>query len=447
MTATLITAFEAAAERHAGRTAVVGPGGEPVTYDALRRRARRIAGGLLERGVRRGDCVIVCQPKSVDAVAALYGVMMAGAAYVPVDPESPPARAASIAADCRASAIVTDRADRPALAEVAAPVVEVDGLATSGAEPVAAPAGDDDLAYVLFTSGSTGRPKGVPLTHANAGAFLDWCSATFAPTPDDRFSSHAPFTFDLSILDVHLGLRHGAAVVLVDHHAAVDPRALAGLIAEHRITVWYSVPSILGMMAEHGRLDEHEAGSLRLVLFAGEVFPPAALARLRAAWPHPVYWNLYGPTETNVCTAFRCPDAVAPGQTHPHPIGRACAHCVAVIVNEDGNPCARPGRGRLLIGGPSVMGGYLNRPDLSERAFRHLDGVRYYDTGDLVDVDADGCMTFRGRADRMIKRRGYRIEPGEIEAALARRRSSRRRRRRSPSSRSSSTARRACRRT
>jgi non-ribosomal peptide synthetase component F len=198
------------------------------------------------------------------------------------------------------------------------------------------PPSAEDLAYILYTSGSTGRPKGVCLEHRHATTFVDWCVRTFECGPDDRCSSHAPFHFDLSILDLWMPLACGASVALIEESLAKDPRGLPAFIDERGITIWYSVPSILSLMATHGRLDEHAHDRLRIVCFAGEVFPLPGLRALRTAWPEPDFWNLYGPTETNVCTALRLPATIEVDRTEPFPIGRACDHCEIRLVDDDG---------------------------------------------------------------------------------------------------------------
>jgi amino acid adenylation domain-containing protein len=281
-----------------------------------------------------------------------------------------------------------------------------------------APAG---LAYILYTSGSTGRPKGVMLTHENAACFVRWCSDVFAPRSSDRFSSHAPFHFDLSILDIYLPLRHGATLVLVGEDLGKDPVALAAFLAERRLTVWYSTPSILSMLATYGRLERHDLSTLRIVLFAGEVFPVRHLRRLKELVPGPRYFNLYGPTETNVCTYHEIPPGIPADRTAPYPIGAVCAHYRARVEDEAGNEAGTGEPGELLISGPGVTRGYWNLPERDAAVFRTTgDGRVWYRTGDVVIDPGDGCFTFVGRRDRMVKRRGYRVELGEIEAALYR---------------------------
>jgi non-ribosomal peptide synthetase component F len=240
-------------------------------------------------GVSPGDRVGIYLHKSIDSVAAIFGILKAGAAYTPVDPDAPVARNAYILSDCSVKAAVLEssnvdkllaefdgeappllcleetgggfflkKALDQAQAEDPAPIVET-------AEP-----SPDSLAYILYTSGSTGKPKGVMLSHRAAISFVDWCSELFEPSTKDRFSSHAPFHFDLSILDLYLPIKHGATLVLIDEKVGKDPLRLAQLIAEEEITSWYSTPSILSFLAQYGRLERYDLSALRTVLFDGE---------------------------------------------------------------------------------------------------------------------------------------------------------------------------------
>jgi amino acid adenylation domain-containing protein len=278
----------------------------------------------------------------------------------------------------------------------------------------------DDLAYILYTSGSTGIPKGVMLTHRNATSYVDWCSEVFTPREDDRFSSHAPFYFDLSILDIYVPVKHGATVHLIPDELGKNPKDLARFIADRRLTVWYSTPAILSLLGEFGGLARSDYSSLRLVLFAGEVFPVKQLRRLVSLWPTPAYYNLYGPTETNVCTFAPIPTPIPELRSEPYPIGWPCSHCEAMVLDSE-EQSAEPGlEGLLYIAGPSVFSGYWGRPKESSAAFLERGGTRWYNTGDVVKQDGSDGFLYMGRRDRMIKRRGYRIELGEVESCLYR---------------------------
>jgi acyl-coenzyme A synthetase/AMP-(fatty) acid ligase len=209
-------------------------------------------------------------------------------------------------------------------------------------------------------------------------------------------------------------------LVIVEEHLGKEPARLAPWIAEKGITVWYSTPSILSLMAQFGKLDERSYQDLRLVLFAGEVFPIKFLRQLKSLWPHPRYFNLYGPTETNVCTYLEVPAVIPDSQSEPVPIGRACEHCSAKVVDETGAEVPRGAEGELCIAGPSVLQGYWNLPENTDNAFLGGRGSGWYRTGDIVVELPDGGFKYLGRRDRMVKKRGYRIELGEIEAALYR---------------------------
>jgi amino acid adenylation domain-containing protein len=442
MGAALHAYLEQAARSGPGHEAVLEPGGASIRYGALAALAARARDRLVALGAGPGERVGLCLRKSIDAVAGLLGALEAGAAYVPVDPTAPAERNAFILADCAVRAVWVERRLEPALrAELeklgARPellVLEEPGggkglaaclerLDASRPAPAAASARPDasDLAYILYTSGSTGKPKGVMLSHENAVAFVEWCARVFDPRADDRFSSHAPFHFDLSILDLYLPMRTGATLVLVPEDVGKEPGKLAALIAEARLTVWYSAPSILAFLARYGKLEALDTSKLRLVLFAGEVFPLVHLKALQAKLPHPRYFNLYGPTETNVCTFFELPREIPPERGEPFPIGKVCDHLESVIVDPAGRPAAPGEEGELCIRGPNVMRGYWSRPELTEKAFLRVGpGAPYYRTGDLVAPEPDGNLRFLGRRDRMVKKRGYRVELGEIEACLYR---------------------------
>jgi amino acid adenylation domain-containing protein len=435
----LVEYLERSAITHGDRCAVVEPSGSALTYRELDDRANRIAGFLADAGVRSGDRVGVIAPKSAAVVATLFGIMKAGAAYVPADYTAPATRNRTLLADCavkvaflhsRCASIADEwpSAQHPA-------VVWFDGADAAGPRAGAAastswdtivahepmrerPAIEPtDLAYILYTSGSTGVPKGVMLTHENATSFVDWCSDEFQPNEQDRFSSHAPFHFDLSVLDLYLSLKHGSTLFLISEEVGKNPQQLAAFVATNRLTVWYSTPSILSLLAQFGALDKHDCSSLRTVFFAGEVFPVKHLRSIVERWPQAVFFNLYGPTETNVCTFARIPTPIPPDRTEPYPIGFVCPHCESLVLDAFNGSRVAPGdEGLLHIAGASLFQGYWGRP--TDELFFEREARRWYSTGDVVRESPREGFIYLGRRDRMVKRRGYRIELGEIERAL-----------------------------
>ncbi|MFQ5534962.1 MAG: AMP-binding protein, partial [Sphingomonadales bacterium] len=278
----------------------------------------------------------------------------------------------------------------------------------------------DDLAYILYTSGSTGRPKGVMLSHRNAVSFVDWCTEALEPDGSDRFSSHAPFHFDLSILDIYLPIKHGATLYLIGEELSKNPAGMVEMIARNHLTFWYSTPSVLRILMDFGKLADQPDCSLRKIAFAGEVFPVKHLRALQKILPEVRYFNLYGPTETNVCTAFEVVGPIPDERIDPYPIGPVCSHLRARVIDGEGRDVAVGEEGELIISGPGVMQGYWNMADRTAAAFIEDETGRWYRTGDIVIEGDGGVFGYVGRRDRMVKRRGFRIELGEIEAALYR---------------------------
>ena len=440
-----------AAARQPKRPAVAADGCL-LTYEELDRLSSKLARALLRLGVARGDRVGILAPKSAAAVIAVYGALKAGTCYVPLDPKAPAERLSHIVQDSGAAVIVADEARAPQAATLAEAipwptsvvVVGIPGRPEAAIPPVqgesivpwAAVAGESgeplaeeraietDLAYILYTSGSTGVPKGVMISHRNSLTFVDWSAAAAELGEQDRVCSPAPLTFDLSVFDVFATCRAGACLSVLPDGATTFPVSIARWLAAERISVWYSVPSALVLLACYGSLQQVDLSALRTVIFAGEVFPPKHLTRLMAELPHARYLNWYGPTETNVCTAFEVPAGWA--DARPTPIGKACANTEVFAVTSEGRRTSRPGEvGELYVRGPSLMRGYWGQQAktsevLVPHPFRAESNELVYRTGDLVTLEPSGNYAFLGRGDSMVKIRGYRVELGEVEAALHR---------------------------
>ncbi|MFJ9818656.1 amino acid adenylation domain-containing protein [Streptomyces sp. NPDC101151] len=443
--ATLTTLLETAVRDHPD-TIAVKERRRRVTYAELDAISNCAASALTAQEPVRGRRVGVWLNKSVEAVAAIHAVLRCGAAYIPIDPTAPPKRAAAILADSGASWLITtsERAQtlRSCAPEVSRglslltvgevdtgdPVTAADATwedaltRYAGAPPVRVTVAPDDVAYLLYTSGSTGTPKGVVLTHANARAFVDWGVDEFALSSRDVLASHAPFHFDLSILDLFGAAACAGGVALVPESHQGLGRALVRFVAEQDVSVWYSVPTALRRMVDASRAGELADTRLRVVAFAGEEYPTRHVRALRGALPAgSALYNLYGPTETNVCTFHRlAPEDLAKDAPPAPPIGRACPYTTTFLRGPDGTPLPETGEavGELCVTGGSVMRGYWNDGEKTAAALVERAGRRFHHTGDLVRRRADGLMVFVGREDTMVKVKGHRIELGEIEAVL-----------------------------
>jgi amino acid adenylation domain-containing protein len=418
-----------------------------LTYAELEASSNRLAHLLQARGVVAGNRVGLYLEKAAESIIAIYAVLKAGGVYVPLDPQAPVTRTAYVTRNCDIRWVLTGGEKSGSWGELTALATQIEGLIVLNddgadqsrqagaaavldrslidAQPDSPPAvyrHRSDIAYILYTSGSTGNPKGVMLTHDNALAFVDWAVDEYQVRADDRLSNHAPLHFDLAIFDIFAAARAGATLVLVPPAISIFPIEIARFIERNEITVWYSVPSLLSKLSEKANLGPGSLPWLRTILFAGEVFPAKYLRRLMLQLPHVRFSNLYGPTETNVCTWY---DVSAPPDEsgEPIPIGRAITGVDVFVVSDDLKPAARGEVGELIVWGPTVMQGYWNDPDRTSQTLIADPLGRpenVYRTGDLVREDADGNFRLLGRRDAQIKSRGYRIELGEIETALYR---------------------------
>jgi clorobiocin biosynthesis protein CloN4 len=402
--------IDSASRRPAGLA--IASAGRQLSYGELDARANGVAARLIEAGLQAGDRVVLYSDKSADTVVAMQAVLRAGAAYVPVDSGTPALRAARIVADCAPRLVLCagDPGDELTLAAQAAGAsvlpLTADGDA-QGCELVNAQSEPDDLAYILYTSGSTGTPKGVCISHRNAMSFVDWAVRELRATSEDRFSNHAPFGFDLSVLDLYGAFAAGASVHLIPKALAYAPTELVAFLVDNGISIWYSVPSALILMMIEGRLLQQPVPDrLRAVLFAGEPFPITFVREL-AGWTSARLLNLYGPTETNVCTfhEVRPPDL---RRERPVPIGRGCSGDTIELLDDDGRLTPRGQEGEIVVSGPTVMLGYWGAAPVAGS----------YRTGDRAVLLDDGTLDYVGRRDHMVKVRGHRIELGDIESAL-----------------------------
>jgi amino acid adenylation domain-containing protein len=420
-------------------------GGGHLSYADLAGRSNQLAHLLRDQGIGHRDRVGVFLDKCLETPLAIYGIMKAGAAYVPLDPRSPAARLESIIRDCGLKGIVSQPNKAAVLRDVAARqnvlqfVVGLSDAADIGvraldwnalaAFPSAAaprvPVIDGDLAYVMYTSGSTGAPKGIMHTHASGLSYVRLSAATYGVNHADVLSNHSPLHFDMSTFDYLTGPACGATTIIIPEAFTLFPVNLAQLIEAERMTIWYSVPFALIQLLLRGAIEQRDLSSLRWVLYGGEPFQLSHLRALMERLPGARFSNVYGPAEVNQCTYYHLPPPAGwPPDLQSIPLGVIWDNSEGLILDADDRPAAPGELGELVVRTPTMMRGYWGRPELNQRAFfrRELfpDYVdTFYRTGDLVRQRDDGQLEFFGRKDHQVKVRGYRVELAEIDAVLA----------------------------
>lgn len=440
------------AQRGPDRVAVISRTGK-LTYHELDSLTDGLATTLRIHGLKRGDRVGIYVPKSLASIVSIYSILKAGGIYVPLDPDAPAERLAFIARDCGIKILLSCSEKTSQVDNIIAKqnpvetVVLVDcdqasnqknswvpakaGVSVIGWDQVSPPGQpltgevsvETDTAYILYTSGSTGVPKGVMISHRSSLAFVEWAADYVGLNQGDVVACHAPLHFDISTFSIFSTCLAGASVLMLPEKASIFPVELAKIIERERVTVWYSVPSVLTLLVLYGNLSSRDFSKLRIVIFAGEVFPVKFLRQLIAQLPNIACYNWYGPTETNVCTSYEV-RRLDPEVTSPIPIGKATANTEVFALTSEGKVITGPGEtGELYVRGPTVMQGYWGDSEktgsvLLRNPLNPRFEEKIYKTGDFVSLDLDGNYLYLGRRDGMVKTRGYRVELGEVEAVL-----------------------------
>jgi amino acid adenylation domain-containing protein len=418
--------FEAQAAATPDRLAVVG-GGTRLTYRELDQHSGRLARYLQRRGVGPEVTVGICLDRTPTLLVAVLGVLRAGGAYLPLDPGHPQDRLRYLIEDGTPAIVLTESHLLEVLPDLGHAVVcldrEADAIGREPAAPSPATIGPEHPAYLIYTSGSTGRPKGVMVPHRALVNFLDAMRRRPGVGADDVLLAVTTLSFDIAGLELLLPLTAGAQVILASGEEAADGELLADLVARSGATIMQATPSTWRML-----LDAGWTGSACLTaLCGGEALPAGLASALQSRCA--ALWNLYGPTETTIWSTVHsvAGAGVEPGEASaadPMPIGRPIDNTQVYVLDHSLEPLPVGVPGELCIGGLGVARGYFGRPGLTAERFvpdpfSTVPGSRLYRTGDRVRWRADGTLLFLGRVDRQVKIRGHRIEPGEIEAALA----------------------------
>ncbi|WP_067798516.1 amino acid adenylation domain-containing protein [Actinomadura formosensis] len=425
---TLAHAFREVAARFPERTAVTAPDGE-LTYRRLDERSDALAGRLAGRGVQPGDVVSLLAPRGTGLIVGMVGILKAGAAYLPIDPEYPETRVSWMVRDSGSRALVSVSDVIAGLSRpVDAKVVLLDPpSAEAGTEPPAGVPGDaDSVAYVIYTSGSTGEPKGVQVEHRSVLHLFEATKDMFKFRETDVWSVFHSAAFDFSVWEIWGALLYGGQMVLVPRETTRSDRAFHGLLREHGVTVLNQTPSAFRLLSAADEHAEHKLDALRLVILGGERLDPPALRPWleRYGDENPRLVNMYGITEATVHASYRPLGHADLAGDGPSPIGSPLPGITFHVLDDDQAPVPPGVPGELYIEGPQITRGYLNRPHLDAERLRGPDGPdgvprRRLRTGDRVVMAPSGDYRYLGRVDDQIQLRGYRIEPGEIESVLS----------------------------
>lgn len=383
------------------------------SYEQLGTLARRFASCFASQ---RAERVGIILSQNIDAYAAILGAGIAGCIYSPLNVRSPVSKLGAALTIFDPDVIVADEAIATELSNLTTRKVTTPS-AIKDCAPFEGYGQRNPIAYVKFTSGSTGIPKGVAVSRIAMTHYLDWVERNFQPTPDDRLSQHAALSFDVSVTDIYGALCYGAALVPIS--TDIDRMLPGRTIARHKITVWNSVPSVVGQLMKGGHLNQNAIGSVRLFNFAGEALMPEQVRPLLQALPNIVVQNAYGPTEATVTVTELRLHSEAELDAHTDgsvAIGRAIEGMRLDLI---GGPTRD--EGEIVISGPQLAEGYWNSPEQTDRAFRTFDAgdgpLRGYFTGDW-GVAKDGVITFKERIDFQVKINGHRVELGEIASAI-----------------------------
>lgn len=407
--------FEQQALAHPEAIALVWDGGQ-MNYGTLSRQANEIAYELRRIGAGKDKIIALALERSPEMVAAILGIAKSGAAFLPLDVDAPLARLESILEDSNALALLIQERNRPRFGGLRVQAISIDnlvGVSSSLADQRVSDPGD--LAYVLFTSGSTGRPKGVMVEHSTLAMRLDWLAKTWGVNRLDRTGQVTQLTFDPSLIEILLPLTQGASIALSPVGRQL-PESLGDFAIRHAVTIMALVPSTVRGLVDS--VTGRTGLQLRMVCSGGEILPPELAQRFAEATSAQLY-NVYGPTETAIfATAWPCRKSTLESSLA---VGQPISESRIYILDQAGKILPFGVLGEVFIGGRAIARGYLNRPDLNIDAFRDdpfWPGQRMYRTGDRGWLGGNGNLHFQGRLDRQIKLRGYRVELGEIEAAL-----------------------------
>lgn len=450
---TLHRRIEEAAEKSPNAAALISTAGT-VTYAELNRQANLIAHALTESGVMPNELVAILSDRTPEFVAGLLGILKAGAAYVPVDPNYPEERKRYILENSKTKALLSTRRY---LNDLASWIAEIPSLRTllslkeDGEKEASLPSAlrllklsdlknpswegnpkgfqeTDNVAYVIYTSGSTGQPKGAMVQHFAIDNRLQWMQEAFQIGPNDTIAQKTTQSFDVSVWEFFWPLQQGSRMLLIETEVVKDPRRLLKALQDGKVTIMHFVPALFQVFIETLETlpeSERKLPDLRWIVTSGEALSVQSVRRWQKLFPTIPVANLYGPTEAAVDVTYHYLDQPLPEEQKSIPIGKPVANTQILVLDANGRRCPVGIPGEICLGGVQLGKGYWEKPELTAEKFTANPDVetreltpRLYRTGDLGALSEEGVIEYLGRIDHQVKIRGFRIELGEIEATL-----------------------------
>ncbi|PFN99447.1 D-alanine--poly(phosphoribitol) ligase subunit 1 [Bacillus sp. AFS076308] len=390
-----------------------------ITYGELWRNSDQLAGFIMEQNLKEYSPIIVYGHMEPEMVISFLGSVKAGHPYIPVDTSIPLERVEKIIRNSNAELLINVSGHEFPMEESLIRVVTPEDMDKQDSIGSSNWVKDHDVFYIIYTSGSTGNPKGVQITANNLQSFVDWMMEDFPIKGGLRFLNQAPFSFDLSVMDLYPALASGGTLFAITKEMIARPKILFEELKRSETKVWTSTPSFVQMCLMDPSFNDHLLPQLSVFLFCGEILPVLVCKQLRERFPKARIFNTYGPTETTVAVTFlEIKDEVIE-EYQTLPVGAAKSDTQIILLNEDNKPVPDGEKGEIIIVGPSVSKGYLGQPELTDKAFFNYNGQQAYRTGD-AGFTKQGLLFYKGRLDYQIKLHGYRMELEEIEYHIAR---------------------------
>jgi amino acid adenylation domain-containing protein len=393
-----------------------------LTYGQINRLALEFQKIISSFPIQENDRIIIYSSKKYTSIAMMIACSRCNLIYVPVSSANPIPRAKYIIDETSPAFVLCDDVTAIELEKTYPELNLV--LASDGIKLYSLNNSSriiynkSDAAFILFTSGSTGTPKGVVISHSAAIVFIDWAAQEFNISGEDIIASIAPFNFDLSVFDIYVTIKRSGTLLLFTEDETKNALLIAQKLSQEKATTIYATPTFYSTLVNYGRLHKYDYSTLKNILFAGEVFHMENFDSLLQHWPDKNYANLYGPTETNVCTFFKVD--VDNRNYSVFPIGKSCSYSYLLLQDDNGEEINEKNiKGELLVAGRSLFNGYwIDKTRTEATTIEENDNLKYYKTGDIVYKDDQDDFVYVTRKDRMIKKNGFRIEPSEIEKVM-----------------------------